>query len=183
MIFCSKLKKNSLHNSHYVNQMGCHLIKNELNLKMSVSAASTGVHEFQNYLQDFIIKRNPLLRSLACNRQNINRVVPWDRSSPCRPQEGIGGHFFFLNGGGFLSHKVSKLDNHPQNIGQYQRLPISPEIKKNLSPQFPAFPLKQTFWVQIVAILRGVSSVPFGIPFRLPVLFYNRSSSPFIIYK
>ena len=30
---------------------------------------------------------------------------------------------------------------------------------------------------------RGVSSVPFGIPFRLPVLFYNRSSSQFIICK
>ena len=28
---------------------------------------------------------------------------------------------------------------------------------------------------------RGVSSVLFGIPFRLPVLFYNRSSSQFII--
>ena len=31
--------------------------------------------------------------------------------------------------------------------------------------------------------LWGVSSVPFGIPFRLPVLFYNRSSSQFIICK
>ena len=30
---------------------------------------------------------------------------------------------------------------------------------------------------------RGVSSVPFGIPFHLPVLFYNRSSSQFIICK
>ena len=32
-------------------------------------------------------------------------------------------------------------------------------------------------------IQRGVSSVPFGIPFRLPVLFYNRISSQFIICK
>ena len=31
--------------------------------------------------------------------------------------------------------------------------------------------------------LWGVSSVPFGIPFCLPVLFYNRSSSQFIICK
>ena len=37
--------------------------------------------------------------------------------------------------------------------------------------------------VAFFTYLGGVSSVPFGIPFRLPVLFYNRSSSQFIICK
>ena len=36
----------------------------------------------------------------------------------------------------------------------------------------------ETKWAVLMAAwLWGVSSVPFGIPFRLPVLFYNRSYS------
>ena len=42
---------------------------------------------------------------------------------------------------------------------------------------------EKTFFILIHFKTRGVSSVPSGVPFHLLVLFYNRSSSQFIISK
>ena len=87
----------------------------------------------------------------------------------------------------YLPHTSAQLHSVEEVLLIYER-------SKSFNPGFKDFDGGKNWEISVIFLknysmhipmsaLRRVSSTPFGFPFRLPVQFQNRGSSPFINYK